>query len=519
MSSAEASARADDGTSVPLLTSVLLAQAQHPPLTPFRVVTDDGTRIVVDRLLRVLPGRRLVGEARWQGLRVLAKLFVAGGSERHWQRELRGITLLAKAGLPTPPLHVAGRLQSAGHFLLTEFLDPANTLNDALLAVGAAPLAAQETTATEPQTAERDVFARRLALLQPAFALTGRLHAAGLLQHDLHLGNFLCHAGQLYLIDGDGVRPAGEGAGGRAQRQENLALLLAQLPADWLGDEDAVVPDGARVLLAAYDAAAPAAVPFDTAQLCRAVDGARQRRLAQFLGKTLRDCSQFAVQHSFTHFVSVVREEREALAELLCRPDAALAAGRLLKDGNTCTVARVGVAGRALLLKRYNLKGFGHALSRFWRPSRAWHSWLAGHRLAFLGIATPKPLALCEERLGPLRRRAFLLTEFCVGHDLALQLQDEREPSPSEAAALLALFGALYRQRISHGDMKASNFIWHDGRVSLIDLDSLIQHRDGESFQRAWARDRARFLRNWTAASPLYRWLDTNLPRGKCTVA
>jgi hypothetical protein len=56
------------------------------------------------------------------------------------------------------------------------------------------------------------------------------------------------------------------------------------------------------------------------------------------------------------------------------------------------------VAGRTLVIKRYNIKGFAHWLKRFWRPSRAWHSWREGNRLAFLGIATPKPLAVLEKR-------------------------------------------------------------------------------------------------------------------------
>ena len=77
-----------------------------------------------------------------------------------------------------------------------------------------------------------------------------------------------------------------------------------------------------------------------------------------------------------------------------------------LKRGRTATLARVEVNGRQLVIKRYNIKGPVHALSRSWRPSRAWHSWLEGHRLNFLGIATPRPLALVEQRAGPLRGKA-----------------------------------------------------------------------------------------------------------------
>ena len=70
----------------------------------------------------------------------------------------------------------------------------------------------------------------------------------------------------------------------------------------------------------------------------------------------------------------------------------------------------------------------------------------------------------------------------------------------------------LYRLRISHGDLKATNLLWHDGRVWLIDLDAMMQHRSDKAFSQAWRRDRARLLRNWPASSLLCQWLDANLP-------
>ena len=39
------------------------------------------------------------------------------------------------------------------------------------------------------------------------------------------------------------------------------------------------------------------------------------------------------------------------------------------------------------------------------------------------------------------------------------------------------------------------------------------QHAGPSGFARAYARDRARFLRNWPADSALHRLLDARLPR------
>ena len=471
-----------------LLPVTELRNQWRGPAVPFKVRGEDGEILTVVRLLRVLPGKRVVGEAVWRDRRVLAKLFVARRHAQHWEREKQGIEALRGANLPTPEIIHAGRLAGGGHFLLTEFLDDSHTLAECRAAVEPVPSGSP----------------LALEVLQPAFALLGRLHAAGLVQTDLHLGNFLQHGHDLFLIDGDGIQRVAKGATGLAQQTlDNLALLVAQLPLVWESCLD--------LLVAAY-ASEQGTLRPDRESLLPAIERARAQRLTHFLGKTLRECSQFAVRRTTSLFLAVVRAQKESLAELLEYPDEAIEKGQMLKDGNTCTVARVEVGGRMLVIKRYNVKSFRHALSRFWRPSRAWHSWVAGHRLAFYGIPTPAPLAMLEERVGPLRRRAFLITEFCPGESLLQRLSSEREPDAAEAAAIVEFFGLLFRMNISHGDMKATNLLWSAGRLVVIDLDAMVQHDSRSAFVRDWRRDRGRFLRNWPAHSPLYRWLDANLP-------
>jgi tRNA A-37 threonylcarbamoyl transferase component Bud32 len=406
-------------TDAPHASAVTLRAAGRAPAVPFRVVLGDGRELLVVRLLRVLPGKRIVGESWLDGRRLLAKLFIDKDSARHWQREHRGIEALAAAGIATPAAVAAGPLPDGGHVLLTDFLDGATTLLEHWK-----PLAGS--TPGNPAA---------LALLTPAFRLLGQLHRAGLSHDDLHLGNFLRHGACLYLIDGDAVATATAPLGEKAAARD-LAMLVAQLPRTWDGQ----------------------------------------------------------------------------LAPLLADPDRWIAEGTALKRGNTCTVARVELGGRALVIKRYNLKHLGHAMSRAWRPTRAWHSWREGHRLDLFGIPTPRPLALVEERWGPLRARAWLVTEYCAGPDLLTHLDPASEPPPAEAAALRMLFATLYRERISHGDLKATNLLWQGDRIALIDLDAMRQHATISGFVRSWRGDRARFLRNWPAGSPLHRWLDAMLP-------
>jgi tRNA A-37 threonylcarbamoyl transferase component Bud32 len=324
--------------------------------------------------------------------------------------------------------------------------------------------------------------------------LLARLHAAGLIHRDLHFGNFLEHDKHLLLIDGDAVRSAKS----ETAFVENLALLLAQLKPELDGHH----PD----LLVAYGR------EVDPRRLDAAITACRATRLRRFLDKTLRDCTQFAVEQNNRRFAVVLRDERESLQSLLLDPDDAMTRGQLLKDGGTCTVARIASNNRQVVIKRYNIKHWRHALSRAWRPSRAWHSWREAHRLAFHGIATPQPLAMIEERFGPLRGRAFLVTAHCAGQSLLHSLDPNNEPDPVQGMAIRRLFKALCALRITHGDLKASNLLWQDDEIFLIDLDAMVQHRAQSTFAATWRRDRARFVRNWPATSALARWLEQELP-------
>jgi hypothetical protein len=133
-------------------------------------------------------------------------------------------------------------------------------------------------------------------------------------------------------------------------------------------------------------------------------------------------------------------KKKPAMLPVLARADALLDQGHLYKTGGAASVAKVEVDGRTLVIKRYNIKGFAHWLKRFWRPSRAWHSWREGNRLAFLGIATPKPLALLETRFLWLRSRAYLVTEhLCRGQTSSSALHRMLSSGDAPEAELLAL--------------------------------------------------------------------------------
>ncbi len=443
-------------------------------------------------LLRVLPGQRYVGAGVWRGRTVLAKLLVGNKAARHFQRELQGVRLLAEQGLTTPLLLADGLQEGEGGWLLFEFLEGAHSLGDAWEQVAALPVLA------DPQ----------LDVLGQALAAIAELHAKGLWQEDLHLDNLLRHDDKLYLIDGAGI--CVEHAGQPLSRQkvlENLGVFFAQLPKS--------LEPFTEELLVHYLLANPEhALPLEMLQ--KQVSKVRSWRLKDFLNKVGRECSLFSVQRGPFALRAIRREEEAAMLPVLEQADQLLDQGHLYKTGGAASVGRVDVAGRSLVVKRYNIKGLAHWFKRFWRPSRAWHSWREGNRLAFLGIATPKPLAVLEKRFLWLRSRAYLITEYLPGPDIIERFAPfvESGAAPeSELVALEALFAELLKERISHGDFKGHNLFWQEDRWALIDLDSMCQHSSLSSFAPAYARDRARFMRNWPETSALYQLIDQRLPK------
>ena len=443
-------------------------------------------------LLRVLPGQRYVGAGVWRGRPVLAKLMVGSKAARNFERELTGVRVLAEQGLTTPLLLADGLQEGEGGWLLFEFLEHAESLGDAWRAVEDLPVLADE----------------QQAVLAQALEAIARMHLKGVWQQDLHLDNLLRQNGKLFVIDGGGI--CVETAGTPLSRQkvlENLGVFFAQLPKN-------LEPFIEELLVHYLLSNGEHALPLEA--LLKHVEKVRAWRLNDFLDKVGRDCSLFSVQRGAMSFQAVRREEEAAMLPVLARADALLDQGHLYKTGGAASVGKVEIDGRTLVIKRYNIKGFAHWLKRFWRPSRAWHSWREGNRLAFLGIATPKPLALLETRFLWLRGKAYLVTEYLPGPDIIERFapyQDSGDAPEAELQALDQLFADLIRERISHGDLKGHNVFWADGRWALIDLDSMCQHSSQSSFATAYARDRARFMRNWPASSALHHVIDERLPK------
>ena len=464
-------------TEIPVSAVALSRMGRTPP--PFLLALDGEAGIAAllrcHETVRAIPGRRLVCRGEWQGQDVYIKLYFDG--VKYWQAECRGLQALANNNITAPAVLYSGTADNAAlHVIVLGAIQPAVTLNAALSQAGGE--------------------AARTALLQEAVECIAGHHLAGLEQRDIHLNNFLLSGEQLYTLDGGGIHDAGVPDLSVQPSCDNLALFYAEL----YPDDDALIEKLLPVYLQrrAWDSEVlPLAMFYQRVQFFR------DRRLRRFLKKVFRDSSAFQCEHSWRSYRVYDRSMASAeMLEFLADPDASLqhAGTRYLKQGNTCTLWTTPVDGRELVVKRYNIKGLSHRFGRALRRTRAAVSWMNAHRLWMYGILTARPVALLEERFGPLRGRAWYISEFVAG-DTAASLCEQSTASDEHVAAagqqVTALLAQLALSRLSHGDMKATNFILSPQGAVVIDLDAMQRHKTLESFTRAQRRDLLRFMRNW----------------------
>jgi tRNA A-37 threonylcarbamoyl transferase component Bud32 len=422
------------------------------------------------KTLRLLPSKRIVALARDQGKPILVKTFLGRYASRNAAREVSGVEAITRAGVRTTDLLWQAELPGNGRMLAFEYLDGATSLFE--------------------QWSSSECEADRVDILARVVKIMSQLHNHGVIQQDIHLANFLLCDGEIHTIDGGGILQKERGALPEPVSIGNLALFFAQ----FLARHDGLIPQA----FAKYQR--DRQWPVDDSRLnrlLREVTRCREIRKRNYIGKAFRDCTRFVCRSSFRRFVVCERRAYDdEMKDLIAHPDRHMASGTSLKDGNSATVTMVKLEDRVLVIKRYNVKSILHRLRRAFRKSRAWVSWQNAYRLEFLGIPALKPVALIEERVGPLRSRAYFISEYIDGPDALQSLQNLSDPV-ADPEALATILQELSDSRISHGDLKATNFLMTGHGPVIIDLDGMQEHKNRDSFERAFRSDLQRFMENW----------------------
>jgi len=405
-------------------------------------------------LLRAIPGRRQVYDALWDGRGVIVKVFSHKiSAKRHLKREWRGLGLLQRRGLSSPAPLFYGRTEDGQWAVVVEKIANMSTVLDVL----------GETTDE----------AKKLELLALVCKELAEQHNKGVLQKDLHLGNFLLGGDKVFALDPAQMRFFSRRIG-RKRCISQLALLMCYLS---VGDTKSIAE-----LCEAY--AQGRGWRFggsDEALLQKQMRAHRKKGVNKSLKKCLRTSKRHLRIKSRRYVVVFERcfcKGAEPL-DFVEQIDALMDEGRILKNGNTCYVSSITWNGREVVVKRYNHKGFIHSLRHTIKGTRARRGWLNGHRLGMLNIATPKPLAYIERRRGMLVWESYLVTEYVEGQKLYDFLRDSNvteEERLKVTEQIKKLLERLGKHRITHGDLKHSNILITDTGPVLIDLDAIKFH-------------------------------------------
>lgn len=433
-------------------------------------------KVVAKKIFRILPEKRVVFLADWQNQSVVIKLFVdAQHASRHAKREQEGVQRMQAAGLAT-----ANILQ------IVHAIDWSAVIYRYL----------QNTLSLSQAYIEADK-AQRLELLLRSVKIIARLHAAGFIHTDCHLGNFLLNEQECYVLDGDGIREVKK----PIELAHNLAKFLVQF--------SELDNDSAQCALNAYREISKRDIQWET--INKLMTEISAERVNDFVEKVMRDCTAVMVRKSFKRFTAIMRNEEERLHELFSDLDHAIAKGEILKAGDSATVARVKLKdGSKVIVKRYNIKSFVHRLERAFVTTRATHSWRNAHRLTMLGIETAAPLGILEEVFGGLHGRSFFVMEDVVAPNIAEYWQ-KNGINDFELNLVKNLFSALRAANLYHGDFKATNILRTKTGLCLIDLDSMRVELSPIQLELLHKKDIERFKKNFLEQAEILNALNNAL--------
>jgi len=431
--------------------------------------------------------------ATWDDEQVVVKLFLGRKALRYWEREKRGIELLQQRDIVTPELLFAGFTKDNNiPVLITRMISGAQTA-----------LERWERCSNDNE---------RLELLKSLAEVIAQQHKHGLWQEDLHLGNFLLSADEVFTLDGDAIRAKIRTALLPPYiSRSNLSLFFAQIP-----------PPYAHLFedtLAHYTNVSGQSLPEWKTLLTTELRQQRRKRRRTYVAKAFRTCTEFTRKRKNGRLL-IHRSDAppEFIRQIENDPDSLVAQGTVLKDGNSATVVRVESGSEKWVIKRYNIKNPWHLLKRCLRPTRAAISWGNAHRLKISGINTPQAVAMAEKRFGPLRLTGYYVCRFVEAPDVAEYFSDGRiegTPQIQAASTLVRIFELFYNLGIHHGDCKATNFLLKEQEPWVIDLDAMREFNSRQKFLRHYKVDRARFLRNWNQDSTVHEWFDKRLPQIK----
>ena len=355
----------------------MIDNGKNKILASLRKITQDYTRkgiplaltmhvpglgeIVCSRVYRAIRGKRIACLGTVRNSAVIVKLYFSKyKSRRNWKHSDRGCRAFVDRGIPAPMILFSGYLPEYGLYAMVfEYLTDALRIDSALEAC------------SESNQREK--------VLDILMACIASLHGHGILQNDLHLGNFMISQECIYALDGDQVttqrRPIG-----RKRSFRNLAMLLANIPTAYISNI------GDRIISYVNKRG----WHISHAEIGKVKEEIKRFRgsiLSEYLRKIFRRRDPF-VTHSDLRFFSVHdRHQFDVGFDGIIK---ALQNSSFEKESYASGYYPAPIGDKNLLV--WSSKGYGpRILKRFWSAGRIWKNALMLRRI---GIETPIPVTL-----------------------------------------------------------------------------------------------------------------------------
>lgn len=327
-----------------------------------------------------------------------------------------------------------------------------------------------------------EVVPNRLDLSRQVRTLVHELGKAGLGHEDLHLGNFLLHAGKVYLLDGYAVRPAGltQADVFRLWHSASRFATRTDLLRGWklLGDDAPVPrnnPASARVYRAFLDR-----TKGENRYFSRLDFGSGWRGLAFKHAKYPRPWSSvsamtFGAEDWGRAWAQLLEQiEADALDVIKRSHSGDVLGGRIVIGGNELDV----------VVKRPRRRYWYRYINEIGRGARARRAWIKSWKMIARNVPAAWPLLLMEKRRLGYVVDTLIVFERVPGPTLAAVDLDAMPPARRD---MLFRRGGRVLRRIeslgfSHFDAKASNWVVRpDARRGespiLVDIDGIRQRR------------------------------------------
>ncbi len=451
---------------------------QLASVVPFLLtLTEQDPPVYCEKIVRVIPKKRLVIFGTWNDQPVVIKLFYDSGSaKRHYEQERDGIESLLSSGVPTPRILFQGTLfKKHAYVLVFEQLTEAHSLDDLW----------QKKSSPE----------ELMPILHGVTIELATQHVLGILQHDLHFKNFLLKGNQIYTLDGGNIECFHELLPKKTSL-EHLALFFSELG---VGTESLQ-----QALFHSYAQSRGWIIKrADTKFLSASIKKWNEQRKKNYQEKIQRNCSAFI---RIKKTLSVALCDRDYLSanfqQFLAHPEKAFLHPQLevLKAGHSSTVIKTHIDDKPFVIKRYNMKNTWHWMRRTLRKTRAAESWKRSNTLRLFGIHTPKPIAFIEKRLLGFKHKSYFVMEYIQGQTLAdyfANYQSDDAHFEKIAARVVALLKNITEMKMSHGDLKATNILIENDQPILLDLDGMREYKTHKKADRVYKNEIKRFMKNW----------------------